>query len=121
MLNEITQLSDQYSADLKKRYNVQGEKRWKVWQVANEGKLKGEYVKQYFLGCKHAHSMYSALVEREMGESYVPEAIYGFTSTVASACVLLMVYFRLPLTISDESLLVIEKALEAKQAESGGH
>jgi hypothetical protein len=116
VLDEVIRLSDEYSADLKRRYKVQGGKTWKIWQVANEGKLKSDYVKHYFLGCKHVHSMYGALIERETGQHYVPEAIYGFTSTVANACVLLMVYFQLPMDISDEALSIIEKALKAKEA-----
>ncbi len=119
-LNDCIRVCDDYSADLRNRYGVVGEKKWKIWQVANEARLKSEYVKEYFSGCKHVHCMLSALVSRELGEGYLPDAIYGFTSTVTSACVLLMVYFRLPLGISDESLAMVEKAIAAKNAVARG-
>ena len=120
ILDECIRVCDDYAAELRNRYQVAGDKKWKIWQVANEARLKSEYVKEYFSGCKHVHCMLSALVSRELGEGYLPDAIYGFTSTVTSACVLLMVYFRLPLEISDEALAMVGKALDAKIAVSRG-
>jgi hypothetical protein len=120
ILDECIRFCDDYAADLRNRYSVVGEKKWKIWQVANEAKLKSEHVKEYFQGCKHVHSMLSALVAREQGMGYLPDAIYGFTTTVTSACVLLMVYFRLHPDVSEEALNVVREAIAAKNVESRG-
>ena len=85
--------------------------------MARESGLNTEYVKEYFTGCKHVHSMLSALVDREAGQRYLPEAIYGFTNTVTSTCVLLMVYFRLPPEINDEALQTLKNAVAARNEE----
>ncbi len=120
ILDECIRVCDEYAADLRNRYSVVGEKKWKIWQVANEAKLKSEHVKEYFQGCKHVHSMLSALVAREQGMGYLPDAIYGFTTTVTSSCVLLMVYFRLHPGVSEESLDMVREAIAAKYDESRG-
>jgi hypothetical protein len=119
ILDACVQVCDDYAADLRTRYNVTGDKKWRVWEVACQGRLKPEYVKAYFIGSKHVHSMLSALVDRELGQTYLPEAIYSFTTTITSACVLVMVHFRLDTEISEDALKIVEKALAARNEESG--
>lgn len=77
-----------YEKDIRTRYGIAGEKKWKPYQVANEGKMSASYVGDYFVGSKHIHAMLSALVDRE-DALYIPAALNGLTMTVTHACALL--------------------------------
>ena len=78
----------EYEQELRTRYGVTGDKKWKPYQVANEGKMSASYVSDYFVGSKHVHAMLSSLVDREAA-LYIPAGIYGLTMTVTHACALL--------------------------------
>ena len=88
VLNQVEAGLGEFDKELRTRYGVTGEKKWKPYQVANEGKMSVSYVNDYFLGSKHVHATLSALVDREAA-LYIPAAIYGLTMTVTHACALL--------------------------------
>jgi hypothetical protein len=86
-LNKIIKGLDEMAEDLRKRYGVSTQRKWKVYEVAKVGNLEAEYVRDYFAGSKHVHVMLSALVARE-DQIYVPEALYRLTASVAHASAL---------------------------------
>ena len=77
-----------YEKELRTRYGVMGEKRWKPYKVANEGKMDSKHVSDYFVGSQHVHATLRSLVDREAA-LYIPAAIYGLTTTVSYTCALL--------------------------------
>jgi hypothetical protein len=112
ILDEVVRQCDAFEQDLRARYGVTAKREWHIAEVAREGKLEADYVKHYFRGCKHVHGMLSGLVDREDG-LYIPDAVYGLTSGLAMAVVLLEVYFRLPVDLVDDSVGIVRKAKEA--------
>jgi hypothetical protein len=77
-----------YEKELRTRYGITGQKKWKPYQVANEGKMSASYVGDYFVGSQHVHAALRSLVDRE-DALYIPAGIYGLTMTVTHACALL--------------------------------
>jgi hypothetical protein len=77
-----------YEKELRTRYGITGQMKWKPYQVANEGKMSASYVGDYFVGSQHVHAALRALVDRE-NALYIPAGIYGLTMTVTHACALL--------------------------------
>lgn len=112
-LDEAVRECDKFEQYLRKQYGVTLKKEWKVWEVARLGKLQAEYVKEYFSGCKHVHGMLSGLVEREHG-LHIPDGLYGLTSTLTMAVVLLNVYFRIPADLTEDALEIVREAKDAR-------
>jgi len=86
-LNKMITLLHDFGDDLRKRYGVTGQRKWKTYEVAKTGNLEVEYVRDYFIGSKHVHAMLSALTARDE-ELYVPDALYRLTVAVAHASAL---------------------------------
>ena len=86
-LDKMSKLLVEFGDELRTRYGVTGQRKWKVFEVAKVGKLEAEYVRDYFVGSKHVHVMLSALTDRE-DQLYVPEALYRLTALVSHASAL---------------------------------
>ncbi len=83
-LDEMIKSLAEFGDELRKRYSVTGQRKWKIFEVAKVGKLEAEYVRDYFIGSKHVHAMLNSLTDRE-DQLYVPEALYRLTASVSHA------------------------------------
>ena len=87
MLDALMKELADFEKELRNRYGVSGQRKWKTFEVAKIGNFQAEYVRDYFTGSKHVHAMLSALTDRE-SLLYVPEALYRLTASVADASAL---------------------------------
>lgn len=112
VLNQVIQELQAFELDLRQRYEVNRELRWKKpWQVAKAGNLQAEYVRDYFIGSKHVHVMVSALVDRE-GGLYILEALHRMPVTACHAAALTNRFFCVAPSIFDDALEIQARSTE---------